>query len=149
MIPTIPVKDIYTHACYHTRPYVYLRALRIYSKNQQLKANSLFVESNTKISNLCNHCNSAIDKDDFIYYAGYWTPHLWKPVHKHCFKEAKELETIACQEIDADCNDCKYFQREKEISKGISIGVCSKFNNKQKSHVNTFTGKKCFEHRKK
>lgn len=116
-INTIEIKDLFKACCYHPRPYVLLRALKIYGHNKQLTANCEFVENNTQIKNVCGWCNEEIPESEFDYFAGYWKPNVWRPVHKNCKQAYKEYEAIECQTIDANCNDCKHFVRGKNISK--------------------------------
>lgn len=113
MIKTIEPKDIFKNCCLHERPLVYLRALRIYAHNQQLKANIAFVENNTIIKNTCGWCNQIIEEKDFDYLAGYWFPFIFRPVHTYCKKKYKDYEAFECQNIDKNCNDCKFFKRGK------------------------------------
>jgi hypothetical protein len=116
MIKTIEPKDIFKTACLHSRPKVYLRALEIYGHNQQLKANVKFVKTNTSIKNICGQCDKTITEEDFDYFAAYWTPHIWRPTHKHCKEAYKSEEVWDCQTLDANCNDCKHFKRGKNKS---------------------------------
>lgn len=148
VIQTIEIKDIFKYCCFHDRPKVYLRALRIYSHNKKLKANTEFVESNSQIKNICGWCEKQISENDFDYFAAHWTPHTWRPVHRFCKKEYQDFEIKKCQTIDADCNDCKYFERTKSLGTGMALGNCKKFNKETKAYVNYCRGMKCFEHRK-
>lgn len=147
-IPTIDSKVLFKQVCFHSRPFVYLRALRVYGHNMQLKANSEFVEKNTIISNVCGWCDNKITDATFDYFGGYWQPNLWRPVHKWCKSEYKNFEAIECQTIDADCNDCKYFIRGKEAAKGVWHGECSKFNKPTIANSVFASGHTCFVHRK-
>ncbi len=147
-IQTIEIKDLFKYCCFHDRPKVYLRALRIYGNNMQLKANSYFVENNTIIKKVCGWCEKEITENDFDYFAGYWTGHSWRPVHKDCKKEYKDTEVKDCQKIDADCNDCKHFERIRSLGTGIASGNCKKFKKETIAYVNYSRGMKCFEHRK-
>lgn len=147
-IKTIEPKDLFKYCCFHDRPKVYLRALRIYGHNPQLRANTFFVEKNTQIKNTCGWCNERITEDTFDYFAGYWTPNLWRPTHAHCKKEYMNDEIISCQSIDRDCNDCKHFERLHSLGAGISLGNCKKLNKQTKAYVNFARGMECFEHRK-
>ena len=50
--------------------------------------------------------------------APYWGPHsvdgvpVRFPVHKACKQQAMKDEAYECQVIDADCNDCRHFDRD-------------------------------------
>ena len=149
------IQEIYCRACFEPNPLEYLKKLRAEHRDMQTQANLDFVENNTVISNKCSHCGDSIvqsgDKTHtkaFTYGAGYWTPNLWRPYHNACKPIATKQETLACQKIDADCNDCKFFVREKEVCKGSYVGKCNFFGGETTAHVNTFTGKGCFIHRR-
>jgi len=111
-LDTIKRHELFKYCCYHDRPKVFLRALRIYGrKNGELVGNSVFVEKYTQIKNVCDWCDKKIEQDDFDYFAGCWTPNVWRPTHKDCKKPYKDFEVKECQTIDANCNDCKFFKR--------------------------------------
>ena len=61
-------------------------------------------------------------------------------------------DVIAQQTIDADCNDCRHFERDKITSKagGITVwsGRCLKFDRPTKAYPNQYTGRECFDHRR-
>jgi len=102
----------------------------------------------------CRFCEKEITEDDEIAYApSYWWPHgdIY-PVHKECKKEGKMQEAYDCQCIDADCNDCAFFER-KENSKWVCYGICrnkdsAEFNKEVKAYPNCWSGRVCFVHRK-
>lgn len=85
---------------------------------------------------------------------GYWTPHGRYPVHAACKAEAQRTEAYECQTIDADCNDCRHFERDTAFqpTKGHRPpslpGRCAKFDRPTVARPNTFTGHPCFEHRR-
>lgn len=148
-LKTIEIKDLFKHCYYHERPFVYLRALRIHCHNMQLKANIEFVVNNTQLTKKeCGWCNSIINDTEFDYFAGYWSPHLWRAVHKNCKREYQSYEIKECQTIDADCNDCKHFERLNAIATGVFIGNCKKLNKETKAYVNVVRDYECFEHRR-
>jgi hypothetical protein len=70
-----------------------------------------------------------------------------RPVHKECKAEQRAYEAYECQKIDADCNDCGYFKREK-TGKTHAIGQCLKFNKPTKAYAQFASGHECFVHRK-
>lgn len=86
--------------------------------------------------------------------AAYWTPHTKYPVHKACKGAAMKTEAYECQLIDADCNDCRHFQRDTSFvsQKGHRPpslpGHCLKFDRPTKAQPNTCTMHPCFEHRR-
>jgi hypothetical protein len=57
----------------------------------------------------------------------------------------------AMQTIDADCNDCRHFQRG-QMSKGLGVacfeGKCAKTAAATLAWPMQFTGRECFEHRR-
>jgi hypothetical protein len=110
MIKTIEIKELFKLCCFHNNHKVYLDELKT-GHNQQLNANIDFVEKNTRITNICGWCNTKIKDGEFDYLASYWTPFIWKPVHASCKKEYKNTESLKCQTIDANCNDCLFFER--------------------------------------
>lgn len=83
--------------------------------------------------------------------------------HKACKQPGERQEAMNCQELDADCNDCKFFQRTPQEkvwypmfvetapteNKFVMVGNCLKFNNRTYGHPKTWTGHQCFEHRRK
>lgn len=113
-----------------------------------------------RVSNKCRACQKLVNEHTIVVYVSYWTPHLWYPIHKECVEDYKKLETIWCQTIDADCNDCKFFERDKiqgdfkalfrEIFPSIkgSKGYCSKRNGTVIACANHCSRFPCFEHRK-
>ena len=93
--------------------------------------------------------------------------------HRSCKKPGFAAEALACQTIDADCNDCKHFKRGKYVEKPAHpgtenlrtddqqlvylkaltvsqmwVGDCLKFDEPTVAHPVHFTGKPCFEHRR-
>ena len=152
MINTISTRDLFKTLHYHPRPRVLLRALCIYGRgNKQLLANIDRVEyvlQHGVISTTCCHCGEHIAEEDFDYVVGYWSADSWHIVHKKCAKEFKEAMIYKCQSLDKDCNDCRHFEREEELGKGVFGGNCLKFNTKLKAYYCTPTNNECFEHRK-
>lgn len=90
----------------------------------------------------CRYCGKYISPEDFTITYSYWSAH-WYPSHKHCHQAGTKQEAYDCQLIDADCNDCKYFRRDKFI-----YGTCQKFNKPTEAYSNHCSGYKCFEHRR-
>lgn len=121
--------------------------------------------------NLCRYCNQPVDVlgTDYTYTVAYWH---WGHCDKErflCHKSCKVVkqEAYDCQLIDADCNDCKHFQRGKLAELLISMtktpdgrwveiphqpdlfyGHCLKFNRPTVAQPNKWTGMECFEHRR-
>lgn len=86
-------------------------------------------------------------------------------VHHYCRKDAIKAEALECQTIDADCNDCRHFQRGEVVRvwlncmengkvgmlrfhTGLIRGTCLKFNRPTEAYPNKWTGRECFEHRR-
>ena len=102
------------------------------------------------ISNRCRFCFNILTDETFDSGFTYWKAMLFG-CHRECKEFGMREEIIDCQVIDADCNDCKYFQRGKMLQKGIASiweGVCGKFNKPMKAYPNYCSGHKCFEHRR-
>lgn len=80
---------------------------------------------------------------------GYWA---WGeyPCHKSCKEEGYKQEAYLCQCIDADCNDCKFFQRGEYVKPPYKCfrGYCSKLNKPTVAFAVTATNHECFVHRK-
>lgn len=101
--------------------------------------------------NICTGCEKELTRDNIDIIMGYWHPFSWRAVHKDCAKAAKDREVHWCQSIDADCNDCKHFERIKLIGASTPasyLGNCKKFNKETIAYVNLCTRHECFEHRK-
>lgn len=87
------------------------------------------------LGTLCRHCDKEVMREDADVIVGYWTP-VWFIAHKDCVRIGKSEEAYACQKIDADCNDCRHFQRQhhnKRFSNQIMIAP--------KTHPPLFTGR--------
>lgn len=93
-------------------------------------------------SNICCHTKQLLTQDTIEVKVGYWTPFLWKPVHKDYRQLAQKQEAYNCQIIDASCSDCYYLQRDtswcKKMDKKVSVepNLCHPQN------------QECFTHRK-
>ncbi len=95
----------------------------------------------------CYYCKKLVSEEDTAITVGYWTK-VKNICHKACKVAGDKEQAYECQCIDADCNDCKYFERDKKIAKGIFSGKCLKFNKKVKAYPVFATGHDCFEHRR-
>lgn len=93
----------------------------------------------------CHFCEKIVETQSVV--SSYWSGNKFA-CHKDCKKLSIEETAFICQNIDADCNDCKFFQRGRLIEPGVFAGHCLKFNNATMAYPNTATGKPCFEHRK-
>jgi hypothetical protein len=58
----------------------------------------------------CRGCDAVIEAGAFAVWNTYWTA-MWAPCHAGCREEGMRAEAFECQCIDADCNDCRHFQR--------------------------------------
>lgn len=103
----------------------------------------------------CRGCGlSILPGEPVAEVAAYWTPHTRYPVHAGCRQRAQREEAYECQLIDADCNDCRHFERDTTFKpkKGIRPaslpGRCAKFGKPTIARPNTATGHCCFEHRR-
>jgi hypothetical protein len=85
--------------------------------------------------------------------------------HPECKAFGEREEAFLCQQIDADCNDCKHFKRVEVIKRmlscmedgepsmrlvnmGFIAGHCIKFDKPTFAEPNKWTGYECFEHRR-
>lgn len=76
-----------------------------------------------------------------------------KELEKYTSYDAKLTpeDVFEMQKIDADCNDCKHFQRG-ELIKGLGMncfkGHCKKLAKPTTAWPMNYSGHECFEHRK-
>lgn len=109
-------------------------------KEKHLK---LFAESENQ---KCRYCNQNVTADTVTLTYSYWRGFLFF-CHEECKKAGEAEERLSCQIIDADCNDCFFFQRGAVISKGVSEGHCLKFDKPTLAYPVFASGHSCFEHR--
>lgn len=103
----------------------------------------------------CRYCGESVSPSDAAPTHAYWNA-MQFVCHKACKQEGIKQEAYDCQCIDADCNDCGYFKRGKELlfQKGewkISLGwtgTCLRDNKATKAFPKMCTGRKCFVHRR-
>jgi hypothetical protein len=99
-------------------------------------------------SNKCRGCDKQIlEIGDVAIWTSYWWSYFF-PSHKSCLDAGMKREAFLCQEVDADCNDCRHFQRGARIADGVISGQCLRFNKPTKAYPNFSTGHECFEHRR-
>jgi hypothetical protein len=67
--------------------------------------------------------------------------------HEPCRKTGERQEATDCQTIDANCNDCKNYQRKRNLQ-NTSTGHCVKLNIPVTGSPNKWQGNECFEHRR-
>jgi hypothetical protein len=91
------------------------------------------------ISDVCQLCGGRISEEDFAVGFGYWKP-IFLPYHQKCVSDGYKERALLCQQIDADCNDCKHFLRKD--------GLCLKLNKPTGALSNFCSGYTCFQHRK-
>lgn len=109
------------------------------------------------LSSLPDKCALCGNSDCDDYVPVYWNNAiidiedgniiLHRRVHKDCKSEQRAYEAFECQTIDADCNDCGYFKRERNY-KVHATGKCLKFNKLTKAYPQFASGHECFVHRK-
>lgn len=115
---------------------------------------------------LCRYCNQPINSNP-DKTRSYWSA-IEFDCHAGCKVAGERAETLECQTVDADCNDCKHYQRGKLAPKVVSLlhrkdgttaevvhnpniyigGTCSKFNRIVTASPNKWSGLECFEHRR-
>ena len=121
-------------------------------------------------SMLCRYCNQSIQPGEAVVTYAYWDT---RPVedrqkfwcHAGCKDAGVRAEAFECQLIDADCNDCRHFQRGEVVKRWLSCmenkkpsmalvnmgwitGHCQKFNRPTVAQPNKWSGLECFEHRR-
>ncbi len=90
----------------------------------------------------------------------YWSAHVTQGEFRNA-EEVSDFQSvdhkldaeaiIAMQTIDADCNDCRHFQRgqmTKRLGHVEFAGRCLRFDCSTTAYPMQFTGHGCFEHRK-
>jgi hypothetical protein len=103
---------------------------------------------------ICRYCKKEIEEKELTQTTAYWyskqnTEGDGKyPCHIQCKKSGEEEEAYACQNIDANCNDCAYFKRGARIDKHTHVGLCAKFNKEVFAQPKVAELNRCFIHRK-
>jgi hypothetical protein len=97
-------------------------------------------------SKTCRFCNGPLTDKTFDTTTSYWWA-FQSPCHKECKSTGQAQEAYECQKIDADCNDCGFFQR-KENGKWVCYGTCLKTGQSTKAYPNNASLNPCFAHRK-
>lgn len=92
-------------------------------------------------SNICCESKEILNRENIDIKVGYWTPFVWKPIHKDLLLSSKRSEAFNCQCIDMSCNDCIYLDRGNS--------KCSLLNKNIKIVPNTCHPQNinCFKHR--
>lgn len=113
----------------------------------------------------CRYCQHSITPEELAQTNAYWGG-MPDVCHKACKVEGVKREAFDCQMIDADCNDCLHFQRGYDVQRwlscmedkkpsfrlvnmGINVGLCRRFVKVTEAYPNKWTGRECFEHRRK
>lgn len=113
---------------------------------------------------ICRYCSLPVNLSDAVVTHSYWQG-LKFVCHKDCKVTGEKGEAIDCQTIDADCNDCRHFERgelvkrwlsaivdgksaKKLVNMGIVKGHCANFNRPTEAYPHMSTGWECFEHRR-
>lgn len=96
---------------------------------------------------VCRYCANRVAETDAVATHSYWHGAKFSS-HKSCKASGEIAEAFECQMIDADCNDCRHFNRGQIIGKEIWSGHCQKFNRETKAYPKKWTGRECFEHRR-
>ncbi len=102
--------------------------------------------ANIEVGAVCRYCGQLVRHDAAITH-GYWTglPFL---CHQACREAGQKDEARECQTIDADCNDCRFFERGKLAAKEIWTGYCAHWQGPTRAFPKKWTGRPCFVHRK-
>jgi hypothetical protein len=106
------------------------------------------------VSNKCKYCSEDLN-DSIVLTQSYWNGYyrgeksvFYSPCHEKCRKYGYEEEEYELQCIDADCNDCGYFKRDRNIDKDVAVGYCSKKQQIVKAYTQFCSAHPCFIHRK-
>lgn len=94
----------------------------------------------------CRYCHEELTVEIAVPTNSYWQGQLFF-CHEGCKKQGEAEERIACQIVDADCNDCFFFQRGAMICKGTYEGRCKKFDKIVRAYPVFCSDHPCFEHR--
>lgn len=98
-------------------------------------------------SDKCRYCGRAVMREAAEVASAYWKRMgggtYWFVCHADCLKDGYAEEAHACQEVDADCNDCKHFRRVDG-----NRGECLKLGTPTTARPGAASAYKCFEHRK-
>lgn len=73
----------------------------------------------------CRYCKKAVNREDAEITTTYWWPR-YSLSHKACKTQGEQSEAYECQTIDANCNDCRYFNRKHNAGNGVYYGACKK-----------------------
>jgi hypothetical protein len=102
------------------------------------------------VDSKCRGCGLPIAENDFAVWTTYWQ-RMFAPCHAACRDAGMKKEAYDCQSVDADCNDCRHFQRGERIAVGEGAafeGHCLKYDRPTKALPLFCSGWSCFEHRK-
>jgi hypothetical protein len=111
------------------------------------------------LSATCRGCNRAVEAAAFAVWNTYWTP-MWAPCHAGCREAGMKAEAYECQCIDADCNDCRHYQRNvvtnPEMPQNPQLfaplggvrGNCLKYSRTVTANPKRASCNPCFEHRR-
>lgn len=134
--------------------------LNVESKDRLLSKHKLIIDGEDKtlsqfryeFSDKCRFCKGQLNKNNITKVSSYWYIVTF-PCHKECKVVGSSQEAYDCQLIDADCNWCKYFQRDgRGMEGGVGRGHCSNYifdSTETICQSNSYAGNFCFEHRRK
>lgn len=72
---------------------------------------------------ICRYCDKPIEGES-VPARAYWAS-VNQRSHPECLIEGFKAEAYECQKIDADCNDCIFFEARKSY-KDFRYGVCGR-----------------------
>lgn len=96
---------------------------------------------------VCVDCGAPATGD----YMGYWRASVPCCAEHLAKRRAGRAEEVRwCQEIDADCNDCRHFEARQDGGqpKWRRVGWCHQKNQPTTAFPLMCTGHECFEHRR-
>jgi hypothetical protein len=117
--------------------------------NEKKGRSQLFDTSNSgelihkywKPSNICCVSGAQLTERNIDIKISYWTPFIWKPIHKDLKQSAMKIEALSCQEIDMSCNDCAFLIRSEKHCSLLNKEVTIVPNTSHPQNIN------CFKHR--
>lgn len=115
----------------------------------------------------CRYCGLEVAQVDKVVTHSYWGGFPFV-CHRACKDAGVRAEAYECQVLDANCNDCRHYQRGKLAAKVVSTittkdgrkeevthqpnvfigGHCLKFDKPVTAEPNKWSGMVCFEHRR-
>jgi hypothetical protein len=96
----------------------------------------------------CRYCGKAIEEGAAVKTVSYWHSQEFK-CHAECKASGEKAEAFECQKIDADCNDCAFFERGPFVNfpHRYYMGTCGRSGADVAAFAKTCSARPCFQHR--